>query len=43
MPPLGEKFGNYRTVDCHVHEFVQNYNVVVTWMSGSNSGRPCLK
>ena len=31
MPPLGEKFGNDRTVDCHVHEVVQNYNIVVTW------------
>ena len=44
MPPLGEKFGNDRPVDCHVHEVVQNYNIVVTWQrSGSNSGRPCLK
>ena len=43
MPPLGEKFGNDRTVDCHVHEVnevVQNYNVVVhvTWIDITDIG-----
>ena len=38
MPPLGEKFGNDRTVDCHVHEVVQNYNIVVMWIDIAEIG-----
>ena len=33
MPPLGEQFRSNWTVHGHIHEIVQNYYVIVTWIN----------